>query len=119
MEHYVDFHRRRVEEVVVSEDHLFLCHGGHSRAVGETIGEPLGTNGIKLVFRRLSNKLGIKLHPHKLRHTFSTDFLNNGGSVADLQWILGHESPQMSLYYARVINTDAVERQKGNSVVDR
>jgi integrase/recombinase XerC len=116
---YVDFHRRRVEEEGASEDHLFLCHGGHSHGGEETIGEPLSAHGVKLLFQRLSAKLGIKLHPHKLRHTFSTDFLNNGGSVADLQRILGHESPQMSLYYAHVTNTDAVERQKSNSVVDR
>jgi integrase len=63
--------------------------------------------------------LGLPLHPHKLRHTFSTDFLNCGGSVADLQRLLGHESPQMSLYYAHITNTEAVERQKSNSVVDR
>jgi integrase/recombinase XerC len=116
---YVDFHRRRVAELDVSEDRLFLCHGGHSHGGGETIGEPLSAHGIKLLFQRLSAKLGIRLHPHKLRHTFSTDFLKNGGSVADLQRILGHESPQMSLYYAHVTNTDAVEKQKSNGVVDR
>lgn len=106
---YVDFHRRRVEEAGVSDDRLFLCHGGHRRDGEETIGEPLSANGVKLLFRRLSKKLGIKLHPHKLRHTFSTDFLNHGGSVADLQRILGHESPQMSFYDAHVTNSDAAE----------
>jgi integrase len=100
-------------------DRLFLCHGGHSRDGEEAIGKPLSANGVKLLFRRTSKRLAIKLHPHTLRHTFSTDFLNHGGSVADLQRILGHESPQMSLYYAHVTNTDAVERQKSNSVVDR
>ncbi len=72
----------------------------------------------KLIFQRLSKKLGIKLHPHKLRHTFSTDFLSGGGSVAHLQRLLGHESPQMSLYYAHVSNGEAVDRQRTNSVVD-
>jgi integrase/recombinase XerC len=116
---YVDFHRRRVEAPGLSEDRVFLCHGGHSRDGQETMGEPLSAHGVKLIFRRLSKKLGIKVHPHKLRHTFSTDFLNHGGSVADLQRILGHETPQMSLYYAHITNTDAVERQKTNSVIDR
>ncbi|MCL4464988.1 MAG: tyrosine-type recombinase/integrase [Chloroflexi bacterium] len=116
---YVDFHRSRVDTHGVSEGYLFLCHTGHGRDGRETIGEPLSTHGVKLVFRRLSEKLGVELHPHKLRHTFSTDFLNNGGSVADLQRLLGHETPQMSLYYAHITNTDAVERQKTNSVVDR
>ena len=116
---YVDFHRKRVEDDGVSEDRLFLSHGGHCRDGHESIGEPLSAHGVKLVFRRIEVKLGIEVHPHKLRHTFSTDFLNAGGSVADLQRILGHESPQMSLYYAHITNQDAVERQKTNSVVDR
>jgi integrase len=96
-----------------------LCHGGHGYGGEATIGEPLSAHGIKLLFQRLSVKLNIKLHAHKLRHTFSTDFLNNEESVADLVRILGHESPQMSLYYAHITNTDAVERQKSNCVVDR
>lgn len=60
---HVDFHRRRVEEAGVSDDRLFLCHGGHSRDGEETIGEPLSANGVKLLFRRLSKKLGISRRP--------------------------------------------------------
>ena len=116
---YVDFHRGRLVADGPGEDRLFLCHGGHDRDGQDIIGEPLSAHGVKQIFRRLSVKPGIAIHPHKLRHTFSTDFLNHGGSVADLQRILGHESPQMSLYYAYITNTDAVERQKSNSVVDR
>jgi hypothetical protein len=41
-------------------------------------------------------------------------FLCHAGHTRD-----GHESPQMSLYYAHITNGDAVERQKTNSVVDR
>ncbi len=116
---YVDFYRGRVERAGVSDGYLFLCHTGHGGDGREAIGAPLSANGVKLVFRRLSKKLGVVMHPHQLRHTFSTDFLNGGGSVADLQRLLGHESPQMSLYYAHITNRDAVERQKSNSVVDR
>ena len=116
---YVDFYRSRVESEDLSEGMLFLAHGGHDRDGYETIGEPLSVHGMKLMFQRLSKRTGVKLNPHKLRHTFSTDFLNYGGSVADLQRLLGHETPQMSLYYAHITNRDAVERQKSNSVVDR
>jgi integrase/recombinase XerD len=82
------------------------------------VGKPLSDHAIRLIFQRLSKKLGIKLHPHKLRHTFSTGFISGGGSVAHLQRLLGHESPQMSLYYAHVPNGEAVDRQMTNSVVD-
>lgn len=116
---YVDFHRRRVADEHLSEDRLFLCHTGHGADGRETIGEPLSEHGIKLIFRRLSAKLDIHVTPHMLRHTFAHDFLANGGSVADLQRLLGHESPETSLWYARVFNGDALERQKANSVVDK
>ncbi len=119
LRNYVDFHRVRVDTPGLSQDRLFLCHGGYARDGRETTGEPLSAHGIKLMFCRLSKKTGLKVHPHMLRHSFSTDFLNHGGSVADLQRILGHETPQMSLYYAHITNAEAVERQKSNSLIDR
>jgi integrase len=116
---YVGFHRRRVAEDGVSDDRLFLCHGGHRRGGEETIGELLSADGVKPLFRRASTRLGIKVHPHKLRRTFSTDFLNDGGRARTCSGSWGRETPQLSLYYAHVTNADAVERQKSNSVVDR
>jgi len=42
-------------------------------------GKPLTINGVKLLFRRLAKKSGVKrLHVHFCRHTFATNYLING-----------------------------------------
>lgn len=116
---YVTSYRRRVEDPAISDGRLFLCHTGHGKDGRNSIGEPLSRHGIQQVFDRISNRTGIHVTPHMLRHTFAHDFLANGGSVADLATLLGHGSEQQALWYAKVFNFEAVNRQKNNSVVDR
>ena len=54
--------------------------------------------------RRLTDVDGF--HVHQLRHTFSCQWLERGGSLAALQQILGHASIQTTQRYARL--TDEV-----------
>lgn len=41
--------------------------------------------------------------PHVLRHTFATLTLNKGAELADVQALLGHESPETTMIYAQLI----------------
>ena len=51
---------------------------------------------------RMTARAGIDdTHPHALRHTYATEFIRKGGNAADLQEILGHTTPTMSLRYAK------------------
>lgn len=70
--------------------------GQFSRAVGSRalVSGLLSANVVRLLFRRWARQLGIALHLPTLRHAFTTDFPNNGGSVADRRQILGRESPR-------------------------
>lgn len=67
-------------------------------------GENATKNTISLIFRRIRKKLGIKVHPHLLRHTFATLFLINGGDISNLQIILGHSTLNMVLNYLHLAN---------------
>lgn len=63
-------------------------------------GDPLTRNGFKSIFRSLKTASGIsRLHPHLLRHTFATRYLENGGNIYALQNILGHTSLEMVKRY--------------------
>ncbi|NQT74055.1 MAG: tyrosine-type recombinase/integrase [Chloroflexi bacterium] len=69
-------------------------------------GEPLDVVGIKMMVKRLGNKANIKVHPHKLRHTFAISFLRAGGDAFSLQYLLGHSTLQMTQRYLQSLNAD-------------
>ncbi|WP_428086824.1 tyrosine-type recombinase/integrase [Candidatus Thioglobus sp.] len=50
-------------------------------------------------FLRLSKKTGIKVSPHRFRHTMATKIANNGGNIIALQNILGHSNITTTLGY--------------------
>ena len=51
------------------------------------------------IIRRLGERLGFHVHPHRFRHTFATLYLTNGGDIYSLKRILGHSSLKMVLRY--------------------
>lgn len=61
------------------------------------------TQAIYAIIQHIGDALGIEgLSPHDLRRTLITNGLNNGASVADMQFIAGHANPQTTLEYAQV-----------------
>lgn len=56
-------------------------------------------SGIYQVIARRGERLGIKLHPHMFRHTFSHRWLDAGGAEGDLMELNGWDSPQMLRHY--------------------
>jgi site-specific recombinase XerD len=58
---------------------------------------------VKVLERADLSHYGYSLH--SLRHTFATDMLNAGLRLEVLQQILGHESIEMTLRYARLSDT--------------
>lgn len=51
-----------------------------------------------------------RFHPHQLRHTFACRWMEDGGSVAALKEILGHQSITTTERYAR-LSDDMVKRE--------
>ena len=50
--------------------------------------------------RALGKKLGIHLHPHRLRHTAATELINAKCEMTTIQKVLGHKSLDTTLRYA-------------------
>lgn len=84
---------------------LFLStHGGRNGT-----GAPLTTRGIQITLRRLGEKAGIHVHPHKFRHTFATRALSAGVDVMALQRALGHTTLAMVSRYVHYQKDDLLE----------
>ncbi|MFC2013436.1 tyrosine-type recombinase/integrase [Chloroflexota bacterium] len=82
-------------------------------------GETFDVVGIKILIKRLGNRAQVKVHPHKLRHTFAISFLRAGGDVFSLQYLLGHSTLQMTQRYLQSLNAnDAANAHKKFSPLD-
>jgi integrase/recombinase XerD len=58
------------------------------------------------------------VYPHKLRHTYATGFVRNGGNVFTLQKVLGHSTLEMSRHYAHMAEEDVEEQMRAFSPVE-
>jgi len=77
-------------------------------------------DGIALVIRNLGKRLGIRLSPHRLRHSFAISFLRNGANPFELQIALGHTTLEMTRRYTQALGFDDVfKRHVLASPVDR
>lgn len=50
-----------------------------------------------------------RVSPHRLRHTFATEYLRRGGNIRRLQQILGHESLASTQIYTQVMTEELRE----------
>lgn len=82
-------------------------------------GTRLKPSGVQTMCRRVTAAVGIKLHPHKLRHSFAVSWILNGGDAFTLQAILGHESQEMTSRYVKIAGADASAQHDRHSPGDR
>jgi integrase/recombinase XerD len=82
-------------------------------------GNHLTVSGVYKIIRRIAKSAGIKVHPHALRHTFATEFLNSGGLAPDLQQLMGHEHIETTMIYAQVALDPLRERYSKLSIINR
>jgi len=90
-------------------DPLFATRGG----------QPLDRNGLRHMIQRCAARGGVmKATVHRFRHTFAITFLRNGGSVLQLQALLGHEKLETIRIYAKLAEMDLERAQEVASPVD-
>jgi len=66
-------------------------------------GERFDHRSIRKIHGHLCTKAQVReIRIHDLRHTFASHYIMNGGSLTELQGLLGHSSPMMTLKYAHL-----------------
>jgi site-specific recombinase XerD len=100
----------------LSDARPVLLHGRRSEYVFVRTGpwayttrsdQPLGPKAIFYVVRKtLKRVLGIEqAHPHMLRHSFASRVREHGGSIQDLQEVLGHSNIATTARYAHLVTS--------------
>lgn len=56
--------------------------------------------GFRDVIYRLASQSGVKATPHKFRHTFANLLLDAGGTLDELQYLMGHSDISTTMIYA-------------------
>jgi integrase/recombinase XerD len=66
-------------------------------------------------------KIGVEGHygPHKLRHTYATNYLRNGGQLEHLRIVMGHRDISTTQRYLSLMPEDLYKAQLSASPYDR
>lgn len=70
-------------------------------------GRFLQRDNLRHMLDTIGKNAGVEnVYPHRFRHTFAIQFLRNGGNVALLKELMGHESIEMVMRYAKIAEQD-------------
>ena len=78
-----------------SDSWLFTSYNGH-----------ISTRSIQEIIKKAAKraKLGKKVHPHTLRHSYATHLIENGYDLTLVQSLLGHTSLETTMIYVHMAN---------------
>jgi len=81
-----------------SGDHVFLVRNAQ-----------LTKSYIRSRLKTIGQLVGVKVYPHRLRHTTATQLLNAGCRITSIQAFLGHKKLNTTLIYARAYDQTVAE----------
>ena len=70
---------------------------------------PLGRGAVEIILGNYGKALGIKVTPHRLRHSLAYQLIKSGVAMTTIQQILGHESILTTNLYTQTTAQDKVD----------
>lgn len=90
-------------QVLMNHRQKTKFNGPNDFVIHQTDGGSMYAGSVRQIHWRVCRKAELrKLRIHDLRHTFASHYVMNGGSLHDLQALLGHSSPMMTQRYAHL-----------------
>jgi len=68
----------------------------------ESNDEKLSQNTLRYAVNKIFKRVGLKVTPHQLRHSYATALLNGGAPIADVSELLGHSSMATTQIYTKL-----------------
>ena len=81
-------------------------------------GERLQTRSWSRIMAKYSKKLGVRITPYDLRHSFAIIYLRNGGNVFALQRTMGHTDLNMTKHYLALDGDDLKNELEKSSPIN-
>lgn len=79
-------------------------------------GGQVSTRYVQQMMKRVGKRAGfteddlkLRITPHKLRHTFATEYLEAGGTIENLQLLLGHKNVSTTQIYMHIDPENALD----------
>lgn len=68
----------------------------------EKNGEKLSQNSLRYIIIKVFGRVGIKVTPHQLRHSYASQLLNANAPIVDVSELLGHSSMATTQIYTKL-----------------
>ncbi len=68
----------------------------------ETNDEKLSENSLRYTVNKVFKRVGLKVTPHQLRHSYATALLNGAAPIVDVSELLGHSSMATTQIYTKL-----------------
>jgi integrase/recombinase XerC len=80
----------------------YLATYGAKKFLFEKKGEKLSENSLRYMITKVFRRVGLKVTPHQLRHSYASSLLNGGAPIVDVSELLGHSSMATTQIYTKL-----------------
>lgn len=82
--------------------HSYIDETRPRRFLFESEQGQLSENSLRYLVTKCFKRIGLKVTPHQLRHSYATALLNNNARIADVSELLGHASMATTQIYTKL-----------------
>lgn len=80
----------------------YLSTSLQKKFIFEKNGEKLSENSLRYIVIKVFRRVGLKVSPHQLRHSYASGLLNANAPIADVSELLGHSSMATTQIYTKL-----------------